>query len=314
MTTSLSRSSPTLRSPADINEPSRKGRRRRGWWLPYALVAPFFLAFLVFTVGPLLLAAYNSLFEERLIGGTAFVGLANYADVLQDPKFWDGLGRIVYYGLVFIPLTIGFAIFLALVIDSGVLRRTAVYRTLYFVPYVVPSVVATLMWGFLYGPTISPFTQMAAWFGRHLNLLDNDVVLYSIGNIGIWAFTGYNIMILHAALRSIPGEVYEAAVLDGAGRWRTGWSIKLPMVKPVITMIVIFSIIGTLQLLTEPLVLSALAPRAISAYYTPNMYAYALVSTGQQLSYVSALSFVLGAIVVAFSLAYVRFINRGTED
>lgn len=290
-------------------------RRRHGAWIPYALVSPFFVAFAVFTVGPLLLAAWNSVFATKLIGGTTFVGLDNYARVMQDPQFWEGFSRILVYGAVFTPLTIALSLLLALVIDAAVVPGGGFFRMLYFVPHAVPAVVATLMWGFLYGPTISPLTDIADSLGAPgLNLLSRDLVLFSIGNIGIWAYAGYNIMIFYAALRSIPAELYEAAVLDGAGRWRVAWSIKIPMMKPVLTMVSIFSIIGTLQLLTEPLVLQPLAPRAIENNYTPNMYAYSLTATGQQLNYVSALSFVLGAVVVAFSLLYLRAVNRRGES
>jgi len=295
--------------------PDRRRKRRAGWWLPYVLIAPFFTAFLVFTVGPLLLALYNSFFRTRLIGGTSFVWFQNYADVFTDEKFWEGFLRILGYGAIFTPLTIALSLFLALVVDAGVVRRSGFYRMLYFVPYAIPAVVATLMWGFLYGPTISPLTDIASAIGlRGFNLLDSSVVLFSIGNIGIWTFTGYNILVFYAALRSIPHEVYEAAVLDGANRWRIGWSIKIPLIKPVLTMVAIFSIIGTVQLFTEPMVLQPLAPRSLPANYTPNMYAYSLTATGQQLNYVSALSFVLGAIVVVLSVIYLRITNRREAD
>ncbi len=297
--------------PAGRPRPTRQG----GGWIPYALIAPFFVAFTVFTVGPLLLAAWNSLFAKRLIGGTSFVGVDNYLRVFADADFWEGFRRIVLYGVIFTPLTICLSLLLALMIDSAATRGGGFFRMLFFVPHAVPAVVATLMWGFLYGPTISPFTDIAAKLGvAHLNLLSPGLVLFAIGNIGIWAYVGYNIIVFHAALRSIPGEVYEAAVLDGAGSWRIAWNIKIPMIKPVVTMVSIFSIIGTLQLLTEPLVLAPLAPRSIEANYTPNMYAYSLTSTGQQLNYVSALSFVLGAVVVAFSVIYLRVVNRRGDN
>lgn len=291
-----------------------KKSRSPGWWIPYLLISPFFAAFLVFTVGPLALAAYNSFFQVRLIGGRSFAGLSNYIAVFTDEKFWEGFIRIVIYGAIFTPLTIILSLFLALVIDARVVRGTGIYRMLYFVPYAIPAVVATLMWGFLYGPTISPLSDIAGWLGfENFNLLDSSVVLLSIGNISIWTYTGYNILIFYAALRAIPHELYEAAVLDGAGRWRIGWSIKVPLVKAVLTMVAIFSIIGTIQLFTEPMVLAPLAPRAIESNYTPNMYAYTLTATGQQLNYVSALSFVLGAIVVLMSVIYLRISNRKAD-
>ncbi len=296
---------------ASIEARSRRARRKRGWWIPYVLIAPFMIALLLFIGGPLIVTFGNSLFMDRLIGGTIFVGLDNYARALGDPKFWDGLGRLLLYGFIFTPLTLALSLLLAIVVDSKAVRGGNFYRALYFIPYAVPGAIATLMWGFLYGPTISPFTQIAealGWGG--LNLLSPGLVLFSIGNIAVWGYVGYNIMIFYAALRSIPEEIYEAAVLDGAGRWRIGWSIKLPMIKPVITMVVIFSIIGTVQLLTEPLVLQPLQPRSIPDSFTPNMYAYSLAAGGQQLNYVAAISFLMGLLVVALSVTYTKFMDR----
>ncbi|QEW04287.1 sugar ABC transporter permease [Microbacterium lushaniae] len=291
--------------------PPTAARRQKGRWIPYVLVAPFLLALAVFILGPLLISLINSLFVERLIGGVTFVGLENYARALTDANFWEGFGRLLLYGVIFTPLTIGLSLLIAVVVDSGAVRGSGFYRALYFIPYAIPGVVATLMWGFLYGPTISPFTDMAEAVGLEgLNLLSPQFVLFAIGNIGIWAFVGYNVMIFYAALRAIPEEIYEAAILDGAGRWRIGFSIKLPMIKPVITMVVIFSIIGTVQLLTEPLVLQPLQPRSIEDNFTPNMYAYSLAAGGQQLNYVAAISFFMGLVVVALSVVYSKFMNR----
>ncbi|MBO9625305.1 MAG: sugar ABC transporter permease [Microbacterium sp.] len=289
-------------------------RTRRWWvrrqWVPYLLVLPFVALFAVFFIAPLVGALTNSLFTKKLIGGTTFVGLENYARVLTDASFLGSLGRIVLYAVIAIPVAILIPLILALVADSGVVPRQGLFQTLFFLPYAIPSVIATLMWGFLYGPTISPFTDIAGWFGIDLNLVSKDLILPSIANIGIWLAAGYNMIVFYSALKSVPPETVEAARLDGAGPMRIALSIKTRMIFPVVSTIVIFSIIGTLQLFAEPQVLQTIAPTVITSDFTPNLYAYSLAASGQQMNYVSAMTFVIGAIVIAFSVVYLRVTRR----
>lgn len=286
---------------------------RRRQWVPYVLTLPFVALFATFFVAPLVAAGVNSLFTTKLIGGTSFVGLENFARVLTDESFIGSFGRILIYVAIGIPIAVLLPLALALVADSGVLRRHGAFQTLFFLPYAIPSVIATLMWGFIYGPTISPFSDIAAIFGVELNLVSAELIIPSLVNIGIWAVAGYNMVVFYAALKSVPPEVVEAARIDGASGVRIALSIKTRMIFPVISTIVIFSIIGTLQLFAEPQVLQTIAPTVITSDFTPNLYAYSLASSGQQTNYVSAMTFVIGAIVIAFSVIYLRVTRRFRE-
>ena len=285
----------------------------KGWqrlW-PYLLLFPFFVVFALFIFGPVLIGGYQSLFRDRVVGGRIFVGLANYLKVMGDESFWEGVRRIALFGIIFIPITVGLALLFALALDAGVVRWPSIFRLTFFLPFAVPGVVATLMWGFLYGPSLGPLTAMAEAAGiGHLEFLTESTMLFSIGNITVWLYVGYNMIVLYAALKAIPGELYEAAVLDGANSWRISWHIKIPLIMPVISVIMIFSIIGTLQLFTEPAVLRPLAPSVIGNDYVPNFYAFSLASTGQQFNYVAALSFVLATVVLMVSVAYLLVSRR----
>jgi multiple sugar transport system permease protein len=290
---------------------------KRWWvrrqWVPYLLVLPFVALFAIFFIAPLVGALANSLFTKKLIGGTSFVGLENYLRVLTDASFLGSLGRILLYAVIAIPIAILLPLLLALVADSGAVPRHGFFQTLFFLPYAIPSVIATLMWGFLYGPTISPFTDIAGWFGIDLNLVSKELIMPSIANIGIWLAAGYNMIVFYSALKSVPPETVEAARIDGAGPLRIALSIKTRMIFPVVSTIVIFSIIGTLQLFAEPQVLQTIAPTVITSDFTPNLYAYSLAASGQQMNYVSAMTFVIGAIVIAFSVVYLRVTRRFRE-
>jgi multiple sugar transport system permease protein len=267
--------------------------------------------FLLLFLAPLGYAAYLSLFQERLIGGTAFVGLDNYVRALGDPQLIHGVVRVALFFVIQVPLMLLLALLFALALDSGLLRFAKVIRLGIFVPYAVPSVVAALMWGYLYGPDFGPFAQLS----HDLQLpapafLSDGWMLGSLSNIVTWEFVGYNMIILYAALRTVPEELYEAAAMDGAGAWRIAWSIKLPALRPALMLTLLFSVIGSFQLFNEPKLLMTIAPDVISSSYTANLYAYTLAFTGQQVNYAATVSFLLGLVIVIVSYAVLLTANR----
>ncbi|WP_409467533.1 carbohydrate ABC transporter permease [Streptomyces sp. HC307] len=286
---------------------SRVGRSSAG----PLFVAPFLILFLLLFLAPLGYAAYLSLFQEQLIGGTVFVGLDNYVTALKDPQLLHGVGRVALFFVIQVPLMLLLALLFALALDSGLLRLARVIRLGIFVPYAVPSVVATLMWGYLYGPDFGPFAQLS----RNLDLpaphfLSEGWMLGSLANIVTWEFVGYNMIILYAALRTVPDDLYEAAAMDGAGAWRIAWSIKLPALRPALLLTLLFSVIGSFQLFNEPNLLMKIAPDVISSSYTANLYSYSLAFTGQQVNYAATVSFLLGLVIVIASYAVLLTANR----
>ncbi|MFD8810501.1 carbohydrate ABC transporter permease [Streptomyces sp. NPDC059627] len=307
----------TAMTAASTEDPRRAGpqRRRLGGLRHGAagplFIAPFMVLFVLLFLTPLGYAAYLSLFQERLIGGTTFVGLDNYVTALKDPLLREGLLRVAEFFAIQVPVMLLLALLFALALDSGLLRLAKVIRLGIFVPYAVPSVVATLMWGYLYGPDFGPFAQL----GRKLDVpvphfLSDTWMLGSLANVVTWEFVGYNMIILYAALRTIPGELYEAAAVDGAGAWRIAWSVKLPALRPALLLTLLFSVIGSFQLFNEPKLLLTIAPDVIDSSYTANLYAYTLAFTGQQVNYAAAVSFLLGLVIVVFSYAVLITANR----
>jgi multiple sugar transport system permease protein len=270
----------------------------------FLFVAPMMLLFLALLIGPLLYALYLSLFREQLVGGNVFAGLGNYGEALSDGRFLGGLRRMLEFLVVQVPVMLGLALVFALILDSGRVRLPRLLRLGIFLPYAVPSVVAALMWGFLYGKDFGPLAQIADGLGLGApNFVGEGLMLFSIGNIVTWAFTGYNMVILYAALRAIPHELYEAAAVDGAGPIRTAVYVKLPLLRPALLLCAIFSVIGTFQLFNEPAVMNQIAPNVIGKAYTPNWYIYNLAFSDQRLNYAAALSFLLGTVVFALSYA-----------
>jgi len=281
-----------------------RARRDRPDWRGWVFVGPFLVVFALVFLAPLAYSVYLSLFRQQLVGGNAFVGLDNYVAALTDPQFWESFGRVLLFLVVQVPIMLILALGAALAIDSGRLRGASFFRILVFLPYAVPAVVAVLMWGYIYGDQFGLAGNVNHLVGFELlTPFAREWILASIGNIVTWEFVGYNMLIFYSALKTIPGDLYEAAALDGAGQWRIVTAIKIPAVRGALVIATIFSLIGSFQLFNEPNILRPLAPNVITTYFTPNMYAYNLSFAGQQFNYAATIAIVMGVITAV--IAYV---------
>jgi multiple sugar transport system permease protein len=280
----------------------------------YIFITPFLACFVLLFLLPLGYAAYLSLFKDQLVGGTVFAGLDNYVRAVQDERLVGGVLRVALFFALQVPAMLLIALVAALAVDSGLLRLASTFRLGVFIPYAVPSVVATLMWGYLYGPDFGPLAQLGDRLGFATpSLLSDTLMLPALGNVVTWEFAGYNMIILYAALRTIPTEQYEAAAVDGAGPWRIAWHIKIPALRPALLLCVIFSVIGSFQLFAEPNLLQRIAPNVIDSAYTPNLYAYSLAFTSQQVNYAAAVSFLLGLVILVVSYVVLFTVSRGSR-
>lgn len=288
------------------------GRRRRRSLAGWRFVGPFMAVFALVFLAPIGYSVYLSLFQNRLIGGNAFAGLDNYQRVLNDSSFWAALGRVALFLAVQVPIMLFLALLVALAIDSGRLYGTRFFRVTIFLPYAVPAVVASLMWGFMYGSRFGLIGNVNEALGVSLpDPLSPDLVLASIGNIVTWEFIGYNMLIFYSALKVIPTSLYEAAAIDGAGQLRIIRSIKLPAIRGALVIATIFSVIGSFQLFNEPSILQSLAPNAITTDFTPNLYAYSLSFSGQQYNYSATVAIVMGLVTMVIAyLVQLRGMRR----
>ena len=285
-------------------------RDRRG----AAFVAPFIVAFVLFVVVPLGYAIYSSLYSTRLIGGTVFVGTQNYREVLTSGEFWSGVVRVVIFGSIQISIMLVIAFFFATIFDLGLVRFGRFFRMVFFIPFAVPIVVAALMWAFLLQSPYGPITQLAEVTGfGGTNFLGSSLILPSIIVIVIWEWTGYNMVILYTALKSVPRELVEAAILDGAPVRKIILRVKLPMVRPVIVMLVFLNTIGASQLFVEPLILNWYQAGVITNYYTPTLFIYNTAVGGSQYNLAAAMAVILGLVVVLISVAALIFRRRRGE-
>jgi multiple sugar transport system permease protein len=275
-------------------------------------LAPFLTVFVAFYLAPVVYAIYLSVFIKKRVGiGPAkemFGGLANYIRAVQDGDFLNGLKNMFVFGVVQVPVMLGLAIVLALLLaeSRGIFMK--VCRTAFFMPYGIPTAIGALIWGYLYSPNLSPFNQVLG--GLHwgtIDFLSPGAVLFSIANIVTWTWTGYNMITLFAALQNIPTELYEAARVDGATKWDIVRSIKIPLLMPTLKLLFIFSVIGTSQLFTEAFVLRPLG--YVADNITPNLYLYLTAARDANYSYAGAMAILLALLIFVISGPFLRRIS-----
>jgi multiple sugar transport system permease protein len=265
-------------------------------------------------VVPLAYAIYQSLYTTKLIGGTTFSGFANYATVLQSGPFWGGLIRVIIFGAIQIPVMLAIAFFFATIFDLGVARWGRVFRAIFFVPFAVPIVVSSLMWGFLFDPAYGPFNRVMNGIGFHnFNWLSANLMIPAIIVIAIWEWTGYNSIILYTALKSVPRDVVEAAILDDTPLWKIILRIKLPLVRPAIVMLIFINTIGALQLFVEPYILNNYQAGVVTNTWTPVIDIYSTAISNGEYQLGAAMAVVLAFVIIAISVTSLTFRNRRRE-
>jgi multiple sugar transport system permease protein len=285
---------------------------------PYAFVAPAVVLYLLLLLVPIGYTVFLS-FEKSQVTGLGlgpgarkqvFAGLSNYASGLTDPTFLSSLLRVLLYSVILVPVMLGLAVIFALLLDAQRVGLQRFARLSIFLPYAVPTVIASLLWGFLYLPTVSPFPAILARLGLSMpNLFATHTALFSVANIGVWGGTGFNMIVIYTALRSMPGELYEAARIDGASQVQIALRIKLPMIAPALVLTGIFSIIATLQVFNEPQTLAPLT-NTISPDWMPLMKIYDLAFNDNNAYAAAALSVVIAAGMFVLSYGLLRLSNK----
>ena len=298
-----------------------RGRQAKGKWqsIGWVFVAPFVILFACFYLVPILSAISDSLFRVTSSGlgldgaqTTTFVGFENYVRALTNGELANASVNVLKYAIIAMPIGLGLALVLALLIDSAVTRLRRVFRFIYFAPYAVPGVIAALLWAFLYSPGISPIVAGLRAVGLPGDLLAPGTVLFSIANMSVWQFTGYNMIILFAALQAIPRDLYEAAIIDGASGWSIATRIKIPLIRPALILVTFFGLIGSLQLFTEPFVLRQITS-AVTSTYTPNMVAYSAAFIANNRNYASAVAVIVAIVTFAASFGFRAIASRRAE-
>lgn len=302
--------------PAPHGRPRRRRSARLGTRKGWLFNLPYILGFLGVYVAPVAYALWQSTQKQMRSGlgfgapRTVFAGFGNFSSVLGDSDFWSSVIRVILIAVVEIPVVLGLALVMALLLDVVGKRTAKYFRLGFLVPYMVPGVVATLLWLYLYSPVASPFISAAKHFGTTIDFFGSVSTYFSLGNVLVWEQIGFNMILISAALQAVPRELFEAARLDGAGEARIAWSVKVPAVRPVLVFTGMFSIIAMLQLFTEPIILRQLNPGAISTTFTPMQSIYTSTFSDLNYDYAAAMSVVLALITGVLAFVFYRFTNR----
>jgi multiple sugar transport system permease protein len=293
----------------------RRRARRRPRAAPYLFLLPAGILFALFVVLPAGYAIVLSLRRTKVEGGIigqqveTFVGLENYRDVLSDPEWADSLVRLAIYGGIVVPVMLGFALLFALLLDSPVVRLARFSRIAIFLPYAVPGVIASLLWGFMYLPELSPMRDVAAALGLpEPDFFTERSIFLSVANIAIWGGVGFNMLVLYTALRSVPRDLYDAARIDGCTEIQLAWRIKLPLIAPALVMTTLFSLIATLQVFSEPMTLDPLT-NVLPSTWVPLMKIYSDGFRDDDIYAAAAASVLLALVTLVLSLLVLRLVQ-----
>ncbi|WP_435971924.1 carbohydrate ABC transporter permease [Streptomyces sp. Qhu_M48] len=290
---------------------ARPGRRRlltRGS-VPYLLILPAVLGFATFKAYPIAASFWISLTtgngDDR-----RFAGLANYRRLLDDPLFWTALKNTALILVVQVPLMLGLALLVALGLNSTKVRLRALWRLGVFVPSLTGLVAAGVMFSVILNRDAGLLNWVLSLFGvDRVNWLGSPFwARVAIVLVLTWHYTGYNAVMYLAGLQGIPKELYEAAMVDGAGPVRRFFAITLPQLRPILLLTVVLSTIGTLQLFDEPYVLTGGGPD--NATLTVTMYLYDNGFTYFDFGYASALAYALALIVSLLGILQVRLMGE----
>ncbi|MFE5541154.1 carbohydrate ABC transporter permease [Streptomyces sp. NPDC056519] len=259
-------------------EPPRRRRGRPASLSPYAFLVPFFTLFAAFGIFPLLYTAYVSLYRAELQtpGELEWRGLGNYTALFADPFFWTALRNTFTIGVLSTVPQLLMALGLAHVLNYRLRGRTF-FRTALLLPYATSVAAASLIFAQLFGHDFGLINRLLDLVGVHPVDWQNGTVAsqIAVSSIVVWRWTGYNALIYLAGMQTIPAELYEAAEVDGASRWRQFLHVTLPGLRPTIVFTAVVSTIGATQLFGEPLLFEGSVSGGIShQYQTLGLYMY----------------------------------------
>jgi multiple sugar transport system permease protein len=271
----------------------------------YLFISPFILGFLLWFLTPALTAVWLTFTNWNLISPPEYVGLQNIMRLGGDKLFWHSLKVTTLYSLASVPLGLVFGFILALLMNNKI-RGISVFRTVYYLPSIVPAVANAVLWAWILNTEFGLLNVFlnAVGLPKVKWLQDPDFTLWAFVVISLWAVGGSMVIYL-AGLQGIPEIFYEAAKIDGAGRWAQLWHITIPLMSPVIFFNLIIGIIGTFQVFTAGYLITDGGPQNATLFYV--LYLYRNSFEYLDMGYAAALAWVLFFIIMALTLVVFRY-------
>lgn len=287
----------------------RSKKKLRGWVIGYLFILPSIIGFSVFVAYPLLSSVYYSLTEWSGYDKPRFVGFANFNYMFNvDPAFWPSVRATFYFVILSVPSSLILGLGLAMLLNRG-LPGIKWFRTIFYLPTVVPSIATLTLWLFIFQPQYGLANSLLRMAGLPEGtwLTSEMTALPSIVLIGLWQ-VGSGMIIFLSGLQSVPQELYEAAEVDGAARWRVALNITIPMITPILFLQLILGIIGAFQAFNQVQVLTGGGPNFSTSLLNFKIYTDAF--NGRMFGYAIAEVWVLFLIIMIFTAVTYCYSNR----
>lgn len=281
----------------------------------YLFLAPSLIILGLFLFYPALMSLYYSFTDYYLLTPqlTEFIGLDNFKNLFSDPLMRQSLMNIFKFVILILPIQVGTALGLALLVNNQ-RKSTIIYKVAYFSPVVMSLAVISILWLYLLNPSSGLINEILSTFGISGQpfLTSPTQAMYVIVVVSAWQGAGNQMLIFLAGLQNIPTALYEAARIDGAGRWRQFWNVTLPMLKPTSLMILTTTLIDAFKLIIQPMVMTQGGP--LNSTMTPVYYIYRTGFTDRQLGFASAMTVLYGGLIILFTVMQRKFAGGDTNE
>lgn len=274
----------------------------------YIFILPWLIGFFVFVFGPMVASLVISFMRWEIVTTPQWVGVSQYTKLFQDDRFYLSLYNTAYYVFIGVPLHLLLALLAAMAMNLN-LRGIRIYRTIYFIPSITPLVASSLLWLWIFNPEFGLANAALSALGlpRLYWLQDPALAKASFILMSFWTIGGQMVILL-AGLKGIPATLYEAAEIDGAGRWASFRNITLPMLSPAIFFNLILAIIGAFQVFTQSYIITNGGPENATLFYV--LYLYRMAFENFRMGYASALAWALFVIILIFTFIQFRLSDR----
>lgn len=279
-------------------------QKRRDFLAFYLSISPWLIGFFILTLAPMLLSLFASFTDWDLLSPPVWVGASNYVQMLDDPRFAQALKVTAVYTLFYVPLDLVGGLFLAMLVRAR-LRGISIFRTIFYLPTVFSGVAFVVVWMWMLNPRAGLVNIVLAAFGidgpRWLQ--DPNLALFSLILMSFWGW-GRSMVIFLGGLLSIPGDLYEAAAIDGANAWKQFWRLTIPLLTPTIFFNLVLSVIMTFQTFTSAFVATDGGPLDSTLFLV--LYIYRQAFQFFNMGYAAALAWVLFLIIMILTLMLFR--------
>ena len=300
-----------IAAPDHVQRSAQQARQRRNMLSGLAFILPFLIIYAIFLVWPTL-AGFRMSFFNWTLGGTGssnFLGLANDQELFADGAFWQALGVTLLWTLISTPIFVLIALGLALLVNRAIPAR-GVFRTIFFLPFVLPVSVVVLIWNWLYQPGFGLINGILEGIGLKDVpwLSDPTAAMVALIILTLWWTVGFNFVLFLAGMQQIPRELHDAARLDGAGGWARVRYVTIPLLQRFTSLIIILQVIASLQLFTQSYLLTNGGPNFATRSVV--QYIYESSFTSFRMGYGSAMSYIFFIVILVVSLIQFTVLTR----